>query len=83
MLADEAFVGRVETFQEVGDEGELLVVVVVHDRCSGGGQGGEQSSRLGLVLPGRHDEDAAAVMVVSDAPDEATAFEPVEGGSRR
>jgi hypothetical protein len=51
LLADQAFVRRVEAFQEVGKERELNVVVAVHDLRGRGGQRREQSRRLGLVLP--------------------------------
>jgi hypothetical protein len=48
----ELLVRGVELFEEVGDEGQLLVVVVVQDRGGGGGQRHEQPGRFGLVLPG-------------------------------
>ncbi|HEY3145174.1 MAG TPA: hypothetical protein VGJ75_02430, partial [Dongiaceae bacterium] len=83
LLADKAFARRIETFQEVGEERELILVVVVHDRGGRGGERGEQSRRLDLVLPGRDHEDTPTVALVANAPDEATAFEPVEGGGRR
>ena len=48
----ELLVSDVEPFEEVGDEGKLLVVVVVQ-YCTGGcGQGREQPGCFGLVLPG-------------------------------
>jgi hypothetical protein len=35
------------------------------------------------VLPGRDDEDAPAIVLVAEAPDEATPFERVERRGRR
>lgn len=77
----ELLVRGVQLFEEVDDEGQLLVVVAVEDR----GQRHEQPGRFCLVLPGRDDEDPPPVLLlVPDATDVAAAFEPVErrAGSR-
>ena len=72
-------VGR--AVQEVGQELEVLVVVLGADLVHGGVHSGVdevEAEDLRSAAPGRLDDDAAAVGGVTAAIDPAAAFEPVE-----